>query len=249
MNCARVVLAEGLADLRQASAWNMGFVKNVVRREENEVMAEKILSALKFMETCGVEIDPILRSVDMFTSHEGLHLQYEETMTVKHSNGKYYNTGAHFLWIGDRTRQLDHAHVEYFRGIANPIGLKVGPSMQPDVLVALLERLWPDPDSTPGKITLITRFGHAGVRDKLPGIIKAVQAAGFRVVWSCDPMHGNTQTSVVNNKKFKTRDFAHVLKVRNRNDTGIQVRTYRRSKHVFVCIKNVVVFWQECIWS
>ena len=212
MNCARVVIAEGLADLRRASAWDMDFVKNKVRRKENEEMVAKILSALNFMETVGVEIDPILRSVDFFISHEGLHLPYEEAMTRRQPDGKFYNVGAHFLWIGDRTRQLDHAHVEYFRGIANPIGLKVGPTMEPDRLVELIQALWPHPDATPGKMTLITRFGHELIRAKLPPLIKAVQEAKLKVVWTCDPMHGNTSSSVVDEQKFKTRSFEYILK-------------------------------------
>mmetsp|Transcript_17789 Transcript_17789/g.21922 ORF Transcript_17789/g.21922 Transcript_17789/m.21922 type:complete len:483 (-) Transcript_17789:2898-4346(-) len=213
MNCARVVIAEGLADLRKATTWDMGFEKNTVRRNENEVMAQKIVSALDFIETCGVALDPVLRSVDMFVSHEGLHLPYEEALTRKSpTNGEYYNIGTHFLWIGDRTRQLDHGHVEYFRGIANPIGIKVGPTMKPLELVDLIEKVWPNPLETPGKVTLITRFGYDNVSSMLPPLIEAVKKANFPVVWICDPMHGNTTSTTVDGKKFKTRKFDSVLK-------------------------------------
>lgn len=209
INYARVVIAEGLADLRHAPAWDMGFVKNTTRRDQYQRIATRITDAMNFIETCGVMLDPLLKSVDMFTSHEGLHLEYEEAMTVKAPNGKYYNRSAHFLWIGDRTRQLDHAHIEYFRGIANPIGVKVGPSSKPDELVALIQRLWPDPAAAPGKIALITRFGANNVESMLPPLLKAVQDAKLPVLWQCDPMHGNTTTTV---HGHKTRSFNAVLK-------------------------------------
>mmetsp|Transcript_11153 Transcript_11153/g.14534 ORF Transcript_11153/g.14534 Transcript_11153/m.14534 type:complete len:459 (-) Transcript_11153:1475-2851(-) len=212
MNCARVVVAEGLADLRHSDTWDMGFVRNRKRRKKNEEMAEKIVSALEFMETCGVAIDPLLQSVDLFVSHEGLHLAYEEALTRKSTKGGYYNVGTHFLWIGDRTRQLDHAHIEYFRGISNPIGVKVGPTMTPKGLVDLLSLLWKNPKEDPGKVTLITRFGCENVATMLPPLINAVADANFPVVWICDPMHGNTSTTVVEGQKFKTRDFDSVLK-------------------------------------
>ena len=145
--------------------------------------------------------------MSLFVSHEGLGLGYEEAMT-RSVNGKYYNLGTEFLWIGDRTRQLDHAHVEYFRGIANPIGVKVGPTMKNQELVELLSVLWPDPKSTPGKVTLITRYGNNVVGVHLPGHIKAVQDAGYPVVWSCDPCHGNT---IVAENGYKTRRFDQIL--------------------------------------
>jgi len=209
INYARVVIAEGLADLRHADAWDMGFVKNERRRKEYHDISTQIVKAMNFIETCGVALDPVLKSVDMFISHEGLHLAYEEAMTVKAPNGKYYNTGTHFLWIGDRTRQLDHAHVEYFRGIANPIGVKVGPSTKADELVSLIKKLWPNPEADPGKITLISRFGAENVSKMLPPILKAIQAAKLPVLWVCDPMHGNTTTAA---SGHKTRNFDSVLK-------------------------------------
>lgn len=193
-----------------AEAWDMGFVKNRRHRKTYSDIAHRIVNSLNFIETVGVEMDPVLKSVDMFTSHEGLHLEYEEAMTVQSPKSQdYYNAGAHFLWIGDRTRQLDHAHVEYFRGIENPIGIKVGPSSKPDELVELIRKLWRSPDENPGKITLISRFGAGNVRKRLPSLLKAVQDAKLPVVWVCDPMHGNTTTSSTGHK---TRDFDAVLK-------------------------------------
>jgi 3-deoxy-7-phosphoheptulonate synthase len=126
-------------------------------------MVQQITDSLQFVHTCGVGFDNHLRTVDLFISHEGLELAYEETMT-REIHGKYYNVGTDFLWIGDRTRQLDHAHIEYFRGIENPIGIKVGPSMKANELVPLIRKLWKDPEANPGKITLITRYGNEKVR-------------------------------------------------------------------------------------
>lgn len=211
INYMRVVIAEGLADLRHADAWRMDFVNNAKRREECARISERIVSALNFLQTCGVDnLDPVLRSVDMYTSHEALHLEYEEAMTVKRGE-KYYNVGAHYLWIGDRTRQLDHAHVEYMRGIANPIGVKVGPSLanKPEELVSLVKRLWPEPKRSPGKVSLITRFGASNVRAMLPPLVQAIKLAGLPVVWVCDPCHGNTTTA---SSGHKTRDFDNILK-------------------------------------
>lgn len=209
MNAVRVVLADGLGDVRHAKAWEMGFVKNKTRRATYESMAKDITDSLDFMETCGVPIDPVLQSVDFFTSHEGLHLAYEEAMTSQGPDGRFYNVGTHFLWIGDRTRQLDHAHIEYFRGIANPIGIKVGPSMKPAELVELITRLWPNPAADPGRITLISRFGAEKVATMLPPLLEAVKEAGLPVVWTCDPMHGNTHST---ESGMKTRSFDAVVK-------------------------------------
>ena len=207
LNYGRVLLANGLGDLHDAAKWDLGFVENSKRKKEYESMLEQILDSLHFVHTCGIEENNSLSSVDLFTSHEGLGLAYEEAMTRK-INGKHYNLGTNFLWIGDRTRQLDHAHVEYFRGIANPIGVKVGPSMEPNELVELIQKLWLNPQETPGKITLITRFGASKVEALLPQHIEAVQAAGLKVVWSCDPCHGNTFKA---ENGYKTRRFDQIL--------------------------------------
>ena len=164
---------------------------------------------LAVMEACGItpESAPQLRGTDFYTSHEALLLGYEQALTrVDSTTGDWYATSGHMIWIGDRTRQLDHAHVEYFRGIKNPIGLKCGPSLKPDELIKLADVL--NPDNEPGRLTLITRFGHEKVGEHLPGMVRAIQREGRSVVWSCDPMHGNTITSSTG---YKTRPFDRIL--------------------------------------
>lgn len=168
-------------------------------------MVQRILDALDFVESTGVRGAEALRTVEFYSSHEGLVLDYEEAHTEA-VDGEWYNLGAHFLWIGDRTRQRESAHVEYFRGIENPIGLKVGPGMNPAALPPLLETL--EPANREGRITLITRLGSDRVREALPPLIKAVQQAGRNVVWACDPMHGNTTTTGAG---LKTRDFDRII--------------------------------------
>jgi len=172
-----------------------------------QFFAERIHDALDFVESLGALRQGILDQMKFYTSHEGLHLPYEEAFTVRPPRrAQHYNLGAHFLWIGDRARQLDGAHVEYCRGLANPIGVKVGPTCTPDELVRLIEML--DPDDTPGRLTLITRYGAGAIADHLPGHIRAVREAGRRVLWICDPMHGNgTRTAA----GTKTRDFWEIL--------------------------------------
>ncbi|MEE2751783.1 MAG: 3-deoxy-7-phosphoheptulonate synthase class II [Myxococcota bacterium] len=205
LNYVRALLDGGFADLRHPEHWDLGFVRSPEHRGSYEDLVGRLLDALEFMRATGVERDHALRTVELYTSHEGLFLPYEQAHTVG-DGGRYHNLGTHMLWIGDRTRQLDGAHVEYFRGISNPIGLKVGPTLQPENLVSLLEQL--DPDQEPGRITLITRFGHQEIAGHLPPLIEAVQKSGRLVVWSCDPMHGNTTTATGG---FKTRDFSHIL--------------------------------------
>lgn len=209
LNYVRALLAGKFADLHDAKLWDLDFVKNAAHRSEYEDMVKRILDALDFIKVCGAGDDPAFSTVDFFTSHEGLHLPFEESMTTKVGD-KWYNLGAHFLWIGDRTRQLDHAHVEYFRGIENPIGIKVGPSSKPEEIVELVKILWPEPAAKPGRITLITRMGASKVAESLAPIVKAVVAAGLPVVWQCDPMHGNTSTSKPSG--LKTRDLDNILK-------------------------------------
>ncbi len=204
LNYVRALLDGGFADLHEADDWDLGFVRNTSRRGQYEALVERILDAMSFLHTTGASADPALRTVELYSSHEGLLLPYEEALTEKFDDG-WYNVGAHFLWIGDRTRQLDGAHVSYFSGLRNPIGVKVGPSMEPDELVELLDAL--DPDRVPGRITLITRYGADRIHDLLPGHLKAVQAAGRLPVWSCDPMHGNTRST---DNGFKTREFSNI---------------------------------------
>ncbi|MCO4744875.1 MAG: 3-deoxy-7-phosphoheptulonate synthase [Proteobacteria bacterium] len=204
MNYARALLDGGFADLQEADHWDLGFVRHAERRAAYEDMSARILDALDFMRVTGVE-DPALHSVDLWSSHEGLLLPWEEAQTFE-MNGRAYNLGAHFLWIGDRTRQVDGAHVEYFRGIANPIGVKCGPTMATDELLRLLDAL--DPDHEAGRITLITRYGAENAAKMLPAHVRAVQSSGRKVVWSSDPMHGNTTSAATG---VKTRNFDRIL--------------------------------------
>jgi len=202
LNYMRALLDGGFADLHKPHHWRLEFVLSPAHRAEYEALVERILDALDFVESTGVR-SQTFSTVELFSSHEGLLLAYEEAAT--RLSGRYYNLGAHMLWIGDRTRALDGAHVEYFRGIENPIGLKVGPSLGPAELVALLEVL--EPDDRPGRITLITRLGAGQVAARLPPLIEAVRASGRTVLWSCDPMHGNgTRTR----GGVKTRDLRQI---------------------------------------
>jgi 3-deoxy-7-phosphoheptulonate synthase len=206
LNYVRSLIEGGFADLHNPRDWDLGFVRSVAARSEYEEMVERILDAVSFMRTVGASFGEALRRVEMYTSHEGLLLEYEEAQTCKVGD-EWLNLGAHMLWIGDRTRQLDGAHVEYFRGLSNPIGVKVGPSMETEELIALIQRL--DPKGVPGKITLITRLGAEGVQERLPGLVRAVSVARLPVVWSCDPMHGNTYKA---EGGLKTRKVDQILK-------------------------------------
>jgi 3-deoxy-7-phosphoheptulonate synthase len=188
----------------------MGFVKDSPQGHRYQELADRITETLGFMRACGItsENTPQLRATSFYTSHEALLLGYEQALTRRDStSGDWYATSGHMLWIGDRTRQPDHAHVEYFRGIKNPIGLKCGPTLEPDGLLKLIEAL--DPKNEPGRLTLICRFGHDKVEKHLPKLIRAVEKAGRKVVWSCDPMHGNTISAATG---FKTRPFDRILK-------------------------------------
>lgn len=196
LNYCRALLSSEFADLHnpenwnlKSEYWNLEHVKNDSVRAHYQEIVDQLLNALDFMRTIGADIqDPTIKSVDLYMSHEGLLLDYEQRLTrLIDANGqkKHYNLGTHFLWIGDRTRQLDGGHVEYFRGIVNPIGVKVGPSMKADELVPLLDIL--NPNFEVGKVTLITRYGAQKIRQYLPEHIKAVQASKHKVVWCCDP--------------------------------------------------------------
>lgn len=216
LNHLRGLLHSGFADLHAPHNWNLDWIRSDRVRGRYTRIVDRLLDCLNFMKTIGADGDETLRRADIYTSHEGLILDFEESMTRRVVVGVdgdgdgscYYNLGAHFLWIGDRTRQLDGAHVEYFRGLRNPIGLKVGPSMSPAELVRVLDLL--DPAHEPGKVTLISRYGVGRVRDLLPAHIRAVQATEHVVVWSCDPMHGNTHASL-SHPHLKTRSFADIL--------------------------------------
>ena len=208
LNLLRAFAQGGYANLEHIHGWMLNFVEGE-QSERFKDVADKISEALQFMKAVGIDADtaPQLRSTNFFTSHEALLLNYEEAFTrVDSTSGDYYATSGHMLWIGDRTRQPDHAHVEYFRGIKNPIGLKCGPSIDPDELVRLIETL--NPEDEAGRITLIARFGAGKVANHLPALVQAVKKSGRTVVWSCDPMHGNT---VKASTGYKTRPFDDIL--------------------------------------
>ena len=210
LNLLRAFATGGYADLHSVHRWNLGFVKNSPQSERWQEMAARISDALGFIEAIGIspEQNAEMRITEFYTSHEALLLGYEEAMTrVDSTSGKWVDTSAHMLWIGDRTRQVDGAHVEFLRGVLNPIGLKCGPSLEPDSLLRLIDAL--NPENKPGKLTLIARMGADKAADHLPGLIRAVQRAGKSVVWSCDPMHGNTLTSATG---YKTRPFDRILR-------------------------------------
>ncbi|MBU3070285.1 3-deoxy-7-phosphoheptulonate synthase class II [Aestuariicella sp. G3-2] len=209
LNLLRAFAHGGLADLHQVNGWNLGFVSGNESCEQYQQLAHEIRDALSFMEVLGINSDntPVLRETDLYTSHEALLLNYEEALTRRDSlSGHWYNCAAHMLWIGERTRQLDAAHVEYMRGIHNPIGVKVGPGISVDELLKLIDAL--NPNNEAGRLTLITRMGADTLADKLPALARAVTAEGRKVVWSSDPMHGNT---VKANNGFKTRSFDRIL--------------------------------------
>jgi 3-deoxy-7-phosphoheptulonate synthase len=205
LNFIRALVHGGFANLRTPEHWQLDFIPDSGAHKGYREIADRIRDAIDYLESLG-GVTNALREVDFFTSHEGLILPYEEALTRASSqDGRAYNLGAHFLWIGERTRQLDGAHVEYFRGIANPIGVKVGPSMTSDALLALLDVL--DPKHEPGRLTLITRFGADNIGKHLPALVKAVKDAGRKPLWSCDPMHGNTSTM----EGYKTRSFSSIV--------------------------------------
>ena len=209
MNLLRAFASGGLADLHQVHRWNLDFAHKTEINQKFEDLAEDIETSLKFMEACGVNSKTYrtLRETDIYTSHEALLLPYEEAFTRKDSiTGEWYDTSAHMLWIGDRTRGYDDAHVEYMRGIKNPIGLKAGPTMDPDDLVRLVNRL--NPENEAGRLNIIVRMGADKVGDGMPKLIRAIEREGMKVVWSCDPMHGNT---IKSSNNFKTRPVDAIL--------------------------------------
>lgn len=196
LNLLRAFAKGGFGDLSRVHAWNQEFVASSAEGQRYEQVAAGIDSALQFMAACGVDTEstPQLHTVDVSTSHEALILGYEEALTRQDSlTGDWYDCSAHMLWIGERTRQLDGAHVHFLSGVGNPIGCKIGPSVSPDDVLALCESL--NPARVPGRLTLITRMGADGIAEALPPLLHAVRDAGHPVVWACDPMHGNTFTA------------------------------------------------------
>ena len=209
LNLLRAFAQGGFADLHRVHRWNLGFVAESSQGEQYRELADRIDETLGFMEACGLtsETIPQIRETDFFTSHEALLLGYEEALTRTDSlTGEWYDCSAHFLWIGDRTRQADNAQVEFLRGVGNPLGMKVGPTMEADDLIRIIGLL--NPGNVPGRLTLICRMGAGKVETKLPPLVRAVESEGCKVVWSCDPMHGNTVSS---SSGYKTRHVDRIL--------------------------------------
>ncbi len=211
LNLLRAFAQGGYADLYKIHRWNLGFVDGTEAAARYGELCGRISEALEFMEACGINGDsvPEMRQTDFYTSHEALLLNYEESMTREDTitrMGGWYDTAAHMVWVGDRTRQADGAHIEYCRGINNPLGLKAGPSLEADDLIRLIDTL--NPENEAGRLTLIARMGDVDVMEKLPPLVRRVKAEGRKVVWSCDPMHGNT---IKSSTGYKTRPFDRIL--------------------------------------
>lgn len=209
LNLLRAFATGGYANLDHAHRWMLGFVKDSPQAARYEELANRITEALDFMRACGIdpELHPVMRTTDFYTSHEALLLGFEQAMTrVDSTSGDWYATSGHMVWVGDRTRQPGHAHVDYARGIKNPIGLKCGPSLTADGLIELIDIL--NPDDEQGRLTLICRFGADKVEEHLPRLVRAVKREGRTVVWSCDPMHGNT---IKASNSYKTRPFDRIM--------------------------------------
>ncbi len=204
MNMLRAYLSAGIADLRAVHEWNRNFVRQSPAGERYEAIGREIDRALAFMAACGVD-DDALHTVTMYASHEALALEYDRALT-RVSTGRAYGLSGHFLWIGERTRRLDGAHIDYISRINNPIGVKIGPTTSPDWALEACEKL--NPENIPGRLTLISRMGNQKIRDVLPPIIEKVHAAGRQVIWQCDPMHGNTHES---SNGYKTRHFDRIV--------------------------------------
>ena len=230
LNLIRAFAQGGFADLHKVHQWNLGFVANSPLGARYRDLADRLDETLKFIRACGItsETTPQIRETDFYTCHEGLLLPYEEALTrVDSLTGDWYCTSAHMLWIGDRTRQPEGAHVEFMRGIANPIGIKVGPSIHEDVLIRLVDLL--NPENEPGRLTLVARMGADEVLDRLPPLVRRIRDEGRNVVWVCDPMHGNT---IKSSNGYKTRPFEAILsEVRSFFDVHAQERTHAGGVH------------------
>jgi 3-deoxy-7-phosphoheptulonate synthase len=242
LNLLRAFAQGGYADLHNVHRWTLGFIAGSPSGERYRALAQRISETLEFMEACGITPDstPQLRVTEFYTSHEALHLGYEQALTrIDSTSGDWYDTSAHFVWIGDRTREASGAHVEFCRGIKNPVGLKCGPSLEESELLRLLSIL--NPENEPGRVTLICRFGVDKATEKLSRLIRAVVRDGAAVVWSCDPMHGNTITS---HTGLKTRSFERILKeVKTFFDVHRAEGTHAGGVHVEMTGQNVT----ECL--
>ena len=238
LNLIRAFATGGYANLENVHSWTLGFVKDAQQSSRYREVADRISETLDFMRAIGIdpEVHPEMRVTDFYTSHEALLLGFEQAMTrVDSTTGDWYDTSGHMLWIGDRTRQPDHAHVEFLRGVRNPIGLKCGPSLTADGLLRLMEVL--DPAREPGRLTLICRFGADKVFDHLPALVRAVKREGRTVVWSCDAMHGNT---VKAGSGYKTRPFDKIMQeVRNFFAVHQAEGTHAGGVHLEMTGKNV----------
>jgi len=205
MNMLRAYLGGGMADLHAVHDWNKGFVRTSPAGERYEAIAREIDRALAFIRACGMTDDEALRTVTLYCSHEALALEYDRALT-RVVRDRAYGLSGHFLWVGERTRQIDGAHVDFVSRLANPVGVKLGPTATPEQAIELCERL--NPTNTAGRLTLISRMGNTKVRDTLPPIVEKVTAAGYKVVWQCDPMHGNT---IESSNGYKTRHFDRIV--------------------------------------
>ncbi len=209
LNLLRAFAKGGFADLQRVHGWTLDFVNDSPLGERYADLSDRITKALDFMAACGITSDKVarMREVDFYTSHEALLLPYEEALTrIDSATGEWYDTSAHMLWVGARTHQEDHAQIEFVKGIKNPLGLKCSPALSPDELMRLIDTL--NPDNIPGRLTLIARMGHEDVIEKLAPLVRRVKEEGRKVVWSCDPMHGNIQKSA---SGYKTRHVEHIL--------------------------------------
>ena len=237
LNLLRAFAYGGYANLDNAHRWMLGFVNDSPQSSRYQELADRITQTLDFMRAIGLDPEEHeqLSRTDFYTSHEALLLGFEQAMTrVDSTTGDHYATSGHMLWIGDRTRQFDHAHIEYCRGVRNPIGLKCGPSLKPDDLLRLIDIL--NPTNEPGRLTLITRFGADKVGDMLPALVRPVQREGKVVVWSCDPMHGNT----ISANGYKTRPFDRIMsEIRGFFDVHRAEGTHAGGVHLEMTGKNV----------
>jgi 3-deoxy-7-phosphoheptulonate synthase len=242
LNLLRAFAQGGYADLHRVHAWNQDFVAGSATGERYSELADRLTETLDFMEACGLtsETAPQIRETEFYTSHEALFLSYEEALTrVDSTTGDWYDCSAHLVWLGDRTRQADGAHAEFLRGIKNPVGMKCGPTLEPDDLLRLIDRL--NPQNKPGRLTLITRMGADKVEEHLPRLIRAVRREGREVVWCIDPMHGNTINA---SNGYKTRRFDRILdEVHSAFAIHTAEGSYAGGVHVELTGQNVT----ECI--
>lgn len=231
LNLLRAFSTGGYANLRNIHKWTLGFARQSEQTQRYQELCDKISDAMDFMEACGVtpESTPQMASTEYYTSHEGLLLGYEQAMTrIDSTTGRWYDTSAHMLWIGNRTRDLGGAHVEFLKGVENPLAVKIGPELESGELLRLIDVL--NPENIPGRLTLIARYGHENIAKELPALARAISKEGRHVVWSCDPMHGNTRKT---GSGYKTRPFDWIL---------AEVKTFMQVLHSENCWPGGVHF-------